>query len=58
MWRRERSKEGSEGVGVGVGGGCWLVPMACALPIFYNHFEELQTELFEVKLIIDNGPLT
>ena len=24
---------------------------------FYNHFEELQTVLFEVELIIDNEPL-
>ena len=26
--------------------------------IFCNHFEELQTELFEVELIINNAPLT
>ena len=25
---------------------------------FYNHFEELQTVLFEVELIINNKPLT
>ena len=25
---------------------------------FYNHFEELQNELFEVELIIKNAPLT
>ena len=25
---------------------------------FCNHFEELQTLLFEVELIIDNAPLT
>ena len=28
-----------------------------ALVIFYNHFEELQTVLFEVELITDNAPL-
>ena len=27
-------------------------------PIFCNHFEELQTVLFEVELIINNAPLT
>ena len=26
--------------------------------IFCNHFEELQTELFEVELIINNAPVT
>ena len=26
--------------------------------VFCNHFEELQTELSEVKLIINNAPLT
>ena len=31
--------------------------MARALPIFCNHFEELQTVLFEVELIINNAPL-
>ena len=30
---------------------------ARALPIFCNHFEELQTVLFEVELIINNAPL-
>ena len=25
--------------------------------VFYNHFEELQTMLFEVELIINNTPL-
>ena len=29
-----------------------------ALPIFYNHFKELQTVFFEVKVIINNAPLT
>ena len=29
-----------------------------ALPIFCNHFEELQTVLFEVELVINNAPLT
>ena len=28
-----------------------------ALPIFCNHFEELQTMLFEVEEIINNAPL-
>ena len=27
-------------------------------PIFCNHFEELQTVLIEVELIINNAPLT
>ena len=27
-------------------------------PFFWNHFEELQTVLIEVKLIINNAPLT
>ena len=35
------------------GGGGWQ-----AAPCFCNHFEELQTVLIEVKLIIDNTPLT
>ena len=26
--------------------------------VFYNHFEELQTMLFEVELIVNNAPLT
>ena len=26
--------------------------------VFFNHFEELQTVLIEVKLIINNAPLT
>ena len=30
---------------------------ACSL-LFCNHFEELQTVLFEVELIINNAPLT
>ena len=29
-----------------------------SLVFFYNHFEELQTVLFEVELIINNAPLT
>ena len=29
-----------------------------APPFFCNHFEELQTVLIEVKLIINNAPLT
>ena len=28
-----------------------------ARPVFCNHFEELQTVLIEVKLIINNAPL-
>ena len=28
------------------------------LPIFCNHFEKLQTVLFEVELIINTAPLT
>ena len=35
------------------GGGGWQ-----AAPCFCNHFEELQTVLIEVKLIINNAPLT
>ena len=31
---------------------------ACAPPIFCNHFEEVQTELFKVELIVNNVPLT
>ena len=31
---------------------------AHVLPIFCNHFEELQTELFEGELIINNASLT
>ena len=31
---------------------------AHAPPIFCNHFEELQTVLIEVELIISNAPLT
>ena len=34
-------------------GGAWG---ACPL-IFCNHFEELQTMLFEVELILNNAPL-
>ena len=36
-------------------------PLFFAIPFFFifcNHFEELQTVLFEVELIIDNAPLT
>ena len=33
-------------------------PFLCDHLFFYNHFEELQTVLFEVGLIIDNMPLT
>ena len=29
-----------------------------SLGFFCNHFEELQTVLFEVELIINNAPLT
>ena len=53
----ERGKEGSEGGGGGGGVVGWCQRRAPSL-FFYNHFEELQTVLFEVELIIDNGPLT
>ena len=39
------------------GGGRVAVPIF-AITFFYNHFEELQTVLFEVELIINNAPLT
>ena len=29
----------------------------CAVPIFCNHFAELEIVLFEVELIINNAPL-
>ena len=45
---RDEFKKGTEG-GWERGG---------TLPIFCNHFEELQTVLFEVELIINNAPST
>ena len=36
-----------------------LPPLFCCNHLFfYNHFEELQTVLIEVELIINNKPLT
>ena len=34
-----------------------IIPYFLQSPVFYNHFEELQTMLFEVELIINNAPL-
>ena len=40
-------------------GGVVCVPLFCNhLFLFYNNFEELQTVLYEVELIINNAPLT
>ena len=38
--------------------GCPPSPYFLQSPVFFNHFEELQTMLFEVELIINNAPLT
>ena len=35
-----------------------VLPIFCNDLLFCNHFEELQTVLFEVELIISNAPLT
>ena len=40
----------------GTRGGWWAPPFFCN-QFFFNHFEELQTVLTEVKLIINNAPL-
>ena len=41
------------------GGAGAVRPLFLAITwFFYNHFEELQTALFKVKLIINNAPLT
>ena len=48
--RGRRGREGALGVRA--------LPIFCNLLFFCNHFEELQTVLFEVELIINNAPLT
>ena len=42
----------------GVGEGGASLPIFCNHLFFCNHFEELQTVLFEVELIINNALLT
>ena len=48
---READSEG----GAGGAHPPFFFPITCLL---FNHFEELQTMLFEVELIINNAPLT
>ena len=38
--------------------GTRALPIFCNHLLFSNHFEELQTVLFETELIINNAPLT
>ena len=42
------------------GGGEWRLSLLFVMTSFFfgNHFEERQTVLFEVQLIINNAPLT
>ena len=40
----------------GAGGAC--PPFFCNYLFFCNHFEELQTVIIEVKLVINNAPAT
>ena len=46
------------GVARGGGGGGASLPIFCNHLFFCNHFEELQTVLFEVELSINNALLT
>ena len=41
----------------GSAGGRALLPYFLQSLVFYNHFQELQTMLFEVELDINNAPL-
>ena len=50
-----RGERGGEGKGRG---GCALPPFFVITCFFCNPFEELETVLFEVELIINNAPLT
>ena len=44
-------------LGGGMPGARYPPPPSHPTPIFCNHFEELQTVLFEVELIVSNAPL-
>ena len=60
--RHRETDSGERGVG-GAGGGApppfFLQSFVCLFVcLFCNHFEELQTLLFKVELIINNAPLT
>ena len=57
FYRYQRRIQGGGGWGMGGGDG-WCAPFFAITYFFCNRFEELQTVLFEVELIINNASLT